>query len=120
MRTNLTFSISFFVRKKKNSPEQALLYVRITINGRSKEISLKHDLPFEKWSQSAGKMQGSGAKSQLVNRKIETTMTRLHNVREDLIKEERIVTADAVNERYLGSDVTHNTLAGLLDYHSTR
>ena len=120
MRTNLTFSISFFVRKKKNSPELALLYVRITVNGRSKEISLKHDLPLEKWNQTAGKLQGGGAKGHLVNRKIETTRTRLHNIYEDLIKEERIITADTLKERYLGNDVTHNTLAGLLDYHDEK
>ncbi|MGP1992901.1 site-specific integrase [Zobellia laminariae] len=120
MRTNLTFSISFFVRKKKNSPEQALLYVRITVNGRSKEISLKHDLPFEKWNQSAGKMQGNGAKSRLVNRKVETVRTRLHNIYEDLIKEERIITSDTLKERYLGQDVTHNTMGSLLDYHNDK
>lgn len=120
MRTNLTFSISFFVRKKKNSPEYAILYVRITVNGRSKEISLKLDLPLDKWNQLAGKMQGTGARSQLVNRKIETTWTRLHNIYEDLIREERIITADTLKERYLGNDVTHNTLAGLLDYHDDK
>lgn len=29
MRTSQTFSISFFARKKKKQPEQALLYARI-------------------------------------------------------------------------------------------
>jgi integrase/recombinase XerD len=117
MRTNLTFSISFFVRKKKNLPKLALLYTRITVNGKSKEISLKHDLHLDKWNQPAGRMQGSGAKSQLVNRKIETTRTRLYNTYEELLKEEKIITADTLKDRYLGNDVTHNTLAGLLDYH---
>lgn len=120
MRTNLTFSISFFVRKKKNSPELALLYVRITVNGRSKELSLKHELPIEKWNQPAGRMQGAGARSQLVNRKMETVRMRLYNTYEDLLKEERIITADTVKERYLGNDVTHNTLTGLLDYHDEK
>jgi integrase/recombinase XerD len=118
MRTNLTFSISFFVRKKKNSAELALLYSRITVNGWSKEISLKHDLPLNKWNQPAGKMLGNGAKSQLVNRKIETTRTGLYKAYEDLFKEQRIITADTVKDRYLGNDVTNHTLVYLLDYHN--
>lgn len=118
MRTNLTFSISFFVRKKKNSAELALLYSRITVNGWSKEISLKHDLPLNKWNQPAEKMLGNGAKSQLVNRKIETTRTGLYKAYEDLFKEQRIITADTVKDRYLGNDVTHHTLVYLLDYHN--
>ncbi|MBU3024085.1 hypothetical protein [Zobellia galactanivorans] len=59
----------------------------------------------------------------MVNRKIEATRTRLHKAHEDPLKEVRIVrivTADTVKERYLGSDVTHNTLAGLLDYHDQK
>ncbi|MDO6811247.1 hypothetical protein Q4603_21705 [Zobellia galactanivorans] len=56
----------------------------------------------------------------MVNRKIEATRTRLHKAHEDLLKEVRIVTADTVKERYLGSGVTHNTLAGLLDYHDQK
>jgi site-specific recombinase XerD len=118
MRTNLTFSISFFVRKKKNRAELALLYSRITVNGRSKEISLKHDLPLNKWNQPAGKMLGNGAKSQLINRKIDTTRTALYNAYEDLLKEGRIITADTVKDRCLGTDITHNTLVYLLDYHN--
>lgn len=33
MRTTQTFMISFFIRKKKNKPEDALLYARISVNG---------------------------------------------------------------------------------------
>ena len=39
MRTSQTFSISFFIRKKKKQPALALLYARITVNGKSLEIS---------------------------------------------------------------------------------
>jgi len=41
MRTSQTFSISFVIRKKKKQTEEALLYARITVNGKSLEISLK-------------------------------------------------------------------------------
>ncbi|MFN4762963.1 Arm DNA-binding domain-containing protein [Gillisia sp. Q332] len=78
MRTSQTFSISFFARKKKKQPELALLYARITVDGKSLEISLKRTLPINKWKQSAGKMQGSRMESQHINKKIDETRILLY------------------------------------------
>ncbi|WP_349254710.1 Arm DNA-binding domain-containing protein [Autumnicola lenta] len=63
MRTSQTFSISFFIRKKKKQPELALLYARVTVNSKSLEISLKRTLPVNRWNQSAGKIIGNSAES---------------------------------------------------------
>ncbi|RXG21883.1 site-specific integrase [Leeuwenhoekiella marinoflava] len=118
MRTTQTFSISFFIRKKKNQPDQALIYTRITVNGKSKEVSLKRALHTEKWNQTACKMIGTSIESQQVNRKIDDVRSKLYNIYEELLRDEQIIDAEIIKNRFLGIDKTHNTLISLLDYHN--
>ena len=118
MRTNQTFSISFFIRKKKAKPDLSLIYARITVNGKSKEISLKRVLPTSKWNQAAGKMQGTGMDSQRINKKIDDTKAKIYQSYEELIREGHILTAEVIKSRFLGSDQQHHTLIALLTYHT--
>ena len=84
MRANQTFSISFFIRKKKKQPELSLLYARVTVNSKSLEISLKRTVPVIKWNQSAGKMQGTGIESQQINKKIDETKDEIRQLENNL------------------------------------
>ncbi len=118
MRTNQTFSISFFARKKKEQPELALLYVRVTVNGKSLEISLKRTVPLTKWNQSAGKMLGTSMESQHINKKIDETKNLIYKAQDNLLKQNQIITAHRIKERFLETDQQHHTLVYLLDYHN--
>ncbi len=118
MRKNKTFSISFFIRKTRKSPDKALLYVRITVNGKSKEISLKRELVTDKWNQSQSKVQGASIEAQQINRKIECVRAKLYDCYEKLLNEENIITSETIKNRFLGSDKKHKTLLAILAYHS--
>ena len=120
MRTTQTFMIYFFIRKKKNKPEEALLYARISVNGIYNEMSLKRSLEVSRWNQSACKLNGSSMESQQLNKKIDDTKALLYKAYDSLQKEDQFITASAVKSRYLGIDKKHYTLTQLLDYHSTK
>jgi len=117
MRTSQTFSISFFVRKKKKQQELALLYTRITVNGKLLEISLKRTVAVNRWNQSAGKMLGTGMESQHINKKIDETKTLLYKAYDNLLKQDQVITAHLIKARFLGTDQQHHTLTHLLEYH---
>ncbi|MBZ9632440.1 hypothetical protein LB465_16785 [Salegentibacter sp. LM13S] len=78
MRTSQTFSISFIIQKKKKQPNLAILYARITVNGKSLEISLKQTIPFDKWNPAASKLTGNSSESRLINKKIDETKAQLY------------------------------------------
>lgn len=63
MRTTQTFSISFFIRKKKKQPELALIYARVTVNKSSLEISLKRTISENNWSPQISKVQGTSTEA---------------------------------------------------------
>ena len=119
MRTTQTFSISFFTRKKKNQPESAILYARITINGKKLEISLKRTIPVDKWNQASYKMMGNSPESFQINKKINETRSHLFKIHDALQKEEKVITVDLVKSRFLGTDQDHKTLYQLIVYHET-
>lgn len=118
MRTNQTFSISFFIRKKKKQPKLALLYVRITVNGKSLELSLKRTIAVNKWNLAANKMQGSSAEAKVINNKIDQTKSLLHKAYDNLQKEDKVITAQLLKARHLGTDQQHKSLSELLTYHN--
>ncbi|AVR45970.1 integrase [Christiangramia fulva] len=116
MRTNQTFAISFFIRKKKNQPELGILYARITINGKKQEISLKRTLPVDRWNQTSCRMIGNSSESFQINKKINETRSQLFKIHDALLKEDKVLTVDLIKSRYLGTDQQHKTLCQLLDY----
>ncbi len=120
MRSSQTFSISFFARKKKKQPELALLYARVTVNSKSLEISLKRTVPVNRWSQSAGKMLGNGSESYQINKKLDETRTLLYKAYDDLLKQDQVITAHLIKDRFLGTDRKHHTLLYLSNYHNQK
>ncbi|MDT0650601.1 site-specific integrase [Autumnicola edwardsiae] len=120
MRTSQTFSISFFIRKKKKQPELALLYARVTVNSKSLEISLKRTLPVNRWNQSAGKILGNSAESYQINKKLDETKALLYKAYDSLLKEDQVITAHLIKDRFLGTDQQHYTLLYLLSYHDQK
>lgn len=117
MRTTQTFSISFFTRKKKNQSESAILYARITINGKKLEISLKRTISVDRWNQASTKMMGNSPESFQINKKINETRSHLFKIHDALQKEDKVITADLVKSRFLGTDQKHKTLTQLIAYH---
>src|SRR5690606_33649340 len=117
MRTSQTFSISFIIRKKKKQPELAIIYVRLTVNGKSLEISVKRTVTVDKWNQPSSKLMGSSIESVQINKKIDETKVRLHKIYDRLTKGGVLVTTEAIKNRFLGSDEVHHTLIYLINYH---
>ena len=120
MRTSQTFSISFIVRKKKNQSDLALLYARITVNGKFLEISLKRTIPIDKWNQAGNRLKGNSPESQQINKKIDETKALLYEAYDTLVKEDQVINAQKIKSRYLKSDQKHFTLTYLINYHKEK
>ncbi len=119
MRTTQTFVISFFTRKKKNQPDSAILYARVTINGKKLEISLKRTISVNRWNQASTRMIGNSPESFQINKKLNETRSQLFKIHDALQKEDKVITVDLVKSRFLGTDQDHKTLSQLIEYHET-
>jgi len=61
MKTQNTFSVSFFLKKDKEKDGLAPLYARITVNGRHVDLATKRWVAPEKWDQKSQSMSGRTA-----------------------------------------------------------
>ncbi len=50
MRTESTLGVIFFTRKKRNDPVKLDIYVRITVNKKRAEFSIKRDIAVCNWN----------------------------------------------------------------------
>jgi hypothetical protein len=82
MKTTNTFSVQFIIRTKKNDLKKALIYARISINGKRIEISLKRiiDPLIGRPRKAIKKDQLLGVKCSLLERKVIEYKARENNL----------------------------------------
>lgn len=119
MQTNSTFSIIFFTRKSRSVTNKLSIYIRITVNGKRSEISLKRSILFKDWDASKNRARGNNYKIRILNTYLDQVYSQLLDCHKQLLDEGKIVSANAIKRRYLGEDDTHKTLKELITYHNT-
>jgi len=67
MRTKHTFSTFFWLQTTRAINEEALLYVRITVDGKRVNISLKKRVPITLWDKKKKKAKGSSPIARQIN-----------------------------------------------------
>ena len=58
MKTQTTYGVTFFTRLNSKKTDNALIFVRITVNGKRSEISLKRNVSQKLWNKNKGKVKG--------------------------------------------------------------
>ena len=67
MKTKSTFTLIFFTRKSRGNSKQLSIYVRITVNGKRAEASLKRNVHCTEWDTTKNKGRGSAEKIRALN-----------------------------------------------------
>tara|TARA_R110002073_G_scaffold72537_1_gene177177 strand:- start:154150 stop:155403 length:1254 start_codon:yes stop_codon:yes gene_type:complete len=119
MQTNNTFSIIFFTRKSRSSSNKLLIYVRITVNQKRSEISLKRSVYIKEWDSFKNRGRGSSTKIRILNNYLDHVYNQLLDCHKQLLEEDKIVSSRSIKARYLGEDDNRKTLKQLIEYHNT-
>ena len=117
MRSQETLGLHFILKLNQEKNGLAPLYVRITVNKKRIYLSLKRKVEVTKWDQSQSKLKGGSADARQLNEYINQTNRKLLQVHKQFLDEQKIITASAIKERYLGVDETFKKLSDLLTYH---
>jgi len=118
MKTKNTFTVIFFTRKSRNNPQRLSIYVRVTINGKRAEISLKRVIPNKDWDSNKSRGRGSSLKVRTLNSYLDEVYSRLLECHKELLQEDQVISSDAIKARYLGEDCNSKTLRELIAYHN--
>ncbi|MGJ5641533.1 site-specific integrase [Formosa sp. S-31] len=118
MSTRSTFNLLFWVNTSRIKNNEVSLYARITVDGKRTNISLNRKITLSLWDSNKGKAKGSNQESKALNKYLDQLRAKIYQSYEDLISEEKLITAQLIKSRFLGEDRNFKTLLELFEYHN--
>lgn len=119
MDSKNTFRILFWLNRAKLKDARLPIYARVTVNGRRAEISLARYCSPDAWDERAHRLKGRSPEATILNNYLDAKYAKLLQCYEDLLKEDKVITARAIKARFIGADATFKTLNDVIDHHST-
>ncbi len=117
MTTSHTFSILFWMYSSRAKNNQASIYVRITVNGKPKNISLHRKGDVKAWDSSKQRLKGTNHNAVQTNLFLDQTHAKLFQIYQDLRIKNELITTELIKAHFLGMYEQGKTLCQLLDYH---
>jgi site-specific recombinase XerD len=98
-----SFGLFFFLKQPKNQKGSVrYVYLRITVDGISKELSTKRLWSPDKWNQAAGKASGTREDAKSLNVYLDTICTKVYQAKIALLEGNKSVTAEALKNYLTG------------------
>lgn len=98
-----SFSLLFYLKKPKHYLSGLIpIYLRITVDGISKEISISRGIEPDRWNASAGRAYGTKEDIKVLNAYLDTLQTKIYEVRRRLLEKNEIITAEGLKNTLRG------------------
>ncbi len=120
MRTSNTFAILFWRHTSRAKNNQTRIYVRITVNGKRANISLKYKADIRTWDANRQKAKGNSEAARTLNQYLDQVHSQIVQLYQDLKFKGQLITAELVKAEYLGESDNSKTLQNLLEYHTKK
>jgi integrase len=112
-------TIRVFIRKYRlNKDGKAPLLMRLTVNGRRWDSALKVGINPDNWDKRKERANRDDRYSNLVNETIESTKFRIHKIKLGIEDEGKVLTLEAVKNKFLDKDKNHRTILELFQKHN--
>lgn len=118
MKIRSTFSLLFWANTSRIKNDHVPVYARITVNGKRTNLSLQRRIPISSWDANKGKARGTKQQARLFNKYLEQVRAKIYQSYEDLLSENKLITAQLIKSRFLGMDESGKTLLELFKYHN--
>tara|TARA_R110000744_G_C19361462_1_gene561450 strand:+ start:252 stop:1472 length:1221 start_codon:yes stop_codon:yes gene_type:complete len=120
MRTSSTFSILFWVYGKRAVNNKANIYIRVTLNGKRVNISLKKKINISTWDEKLQRASGADKDSRILNLYLNEVQSKVYRIYEDFKRDEVPFTSQMVKVKFLGEDKTRFSFQNLVDYYNEK
>ena len=118
---NQSFNLLFYVKKTKiNSQGEAPIYLRITIDGRVTEISVKRTAKLQLWNSAGQKLNGNSEAIKSFNFYLKTFEQRVYDAYHELMKDKDLITCESLKNKLLGTDIKSRMLIPIFQDHNDR
>lgn len=95
-------NLLFFLKKSKNQSDERFIYLKITVDGRSNELSTKRKCGVSKWDPLAGKVKGNKQSVKELNNYLSSLKYQVHLAKRRLIESNTDISAQALKNILTG------------------
>jgi len=95
-------SINFFLKPTREKSDLRGVYLRITVDGIRKEISLSHKWDIKRWNQKAGRANGAKEDAKTLNYLLDTIVSKITKYKLELLSNEEPITASVLMDYIQG------------------
>lgn len=117
MRTEKTLGIQFIGRNSRTEGNLIDLFLRITVNGRRAEFSLKKSIAKSRWNGDKETAKGISTESKNLNQFLEDLRTMAISKYHDLILQDKPFTVEDLKNSIIGTTQSDLSLKELIQYH---
>src|SRR5690554_5249844 len=118
MRTQSTFSVLFWIYSQRAKNNLAVIYARITINGKKLNISLKRKVDVNLWNPKKQRVKGTCSKSKDLNQFLDLEYSKLFQCYQDLRIDGKVLSPENIKSKYFGDLNPLVSLEDLFIYHN--
>lgn len=118
MKTIQTFSILIWANRPNKSEKEAMLFLRITIDGKRAELSLKKKIIFDNWDPDAGCMKGTSGEAKVINSYITQVKAEVFKLYTQMQMMDEFITAETLRLKFTGEKEEKKTLLQVFDFHN--
>ena len=116
-----SFGLLFYLKKPKNYQNGPVpVYLRITVSGTPKELSLKRSWESERWNAEPGKAIGTKEDARQLNNYLNTLYIIVQEIRRKLIDNNKIITSEAIINALNGKNEDQHTVVSIFMEHNER
>ena len=118
MSPSTTFSILIWINSSRAKNNSAELYARITVNSKRANISLKKKIDINTWDKAKSRVKGNSQEARIINQYIGQTKSSVFQTYQELKSERKLITAQLIKARFLGTDNEKQTIQGVIKHHN--
>jgi integrase len=120
MQYSSLFTTLFWINKSRTKDNFARLYLRITLDQKRVNISLKQEVDIELWDHKRKKMKGRSQHAQTINTYINHVKSELLSIYQELKSEDKTITLQRIKSRFLGNHSNQHSLMNLFSYYNEK
>ncbi|MFN0293632.1 site-specific integrase [Pedobacter helvus] len=116
-----SYGLLFFLKQPKNQNEDhRFIYLRITVNGKAKELSTKRKWNQMKWNQSAGRATGKNEETKALNSYLDTLTFKINDAKRALLEDSKPITAQLLADYLTGAEQKSRTIITAFKEHNAK
>lgn len=114
-----TFSILYFIKRGKTLRNgEAPIYLRITVNGKSTELSIKRSIRPVLWDTTRNKCKGSSDEAKALNDYLDSVRGQLYTHQQTMQERGKVIDAKTLSQAFLGVGEKQWQLLELFEEHN--